>query len=200
MRFPNRLINSSLPTFAAAIVLLSLGCSINVKKNAEGEDKNVDIQTPLGGIHVSENADVRDTGLTVYPGAKEKEKDNEHDSKKANVNISGPGFGVKVVALEYVSSDSTQKLVDYYKNDLEKYGQVLECHTSKHSADIHEKSEGSDKTGNDPVRCDSTDSGKTVELKVGTNNNQHIVAVEPDGSGSSFALVYIRTHGKDGTI
>jgi hypothetical protein len=40
-----------------------------------------------------------------------------------------------------------------------------------------------------------------VELKVGTEDNQHIVAVKPDGKGSRFALVYVRTHaGKDDTI
>ena len=201
MRFPNRLITNSLPCFAIAVVLLSLpACSVNVKKNAEGEDKKVDIDTPFGGIHVSENADVKDTGLTVYPGAQEKPKDNEHDSKKANVNISGPGFGVKVVALEYLSSDSPQKLVEYYKNDLRKFGPVLECHTNQHSADIHARSEGSEDKGDQPVTCDQNDSGKTVELKVGTRNNQHIVAIEPEGAGSKFALVYVRTHGKDGTI
>jgi len=39
-----------------------------------------------------------------------------------------------------------------------------------------------------------------VELKVGTEDNQHIVAVEPQGKGSSFALVYVQTHGKEGMI
>jgi hypothetical protein len=43
-------------------------------------------------------------------------------------------------------------------------------------------------------------SGINVELKVGTKENQHIVAVEPDGRGSSFSLVYVRTHGKDADI
>ena len=30
------------------------------------------------------------------------------------------------------------------------------------------------------------------ELKVGTENNQRIVAVKPSGSGSEFVLVYVR--------
>ena len=29
---------------------------------------------------------------------------------------------------------------------------------------------------------------------------QHIVAVEQEGKGSSFSLVYVRTHGKDAEI
>jgi hypothetical protein len=43
-------------------------------------------------------------------------------------------------------------------------------------------------------------SGSTVELKVGTKENQHIVSVEPEGKGTSFSLVYVRTHGKDAEI
>jgi hypothetical protein len=36
-------------------------------------------------------------------------------------------------------------------------------------------------------------------LKVGTKSNQHIVSVKPNGKGTDFALVYVRTRGK-GTI
>jgi len=49
------------------------------------------------------------------------------------------------------------------------------------------------------LTCDSNN-GNNIELKVGTKDNQHIVAVEPDGKGSSFSLVCVRTHGKDADI
>ena len=42
--------------------------------------------------------------------------------------------------------------------------------------------------------------GNKIELKVGTKENQHIVAVEPQGNGSNFSLVFVRTHGKDAEI
>ena len=202
MLIPSSRSTSSVFAAVALAVLLSLpACSVNVKKGAEGEDKKVDIETPLGGIHVSTNADARDTGLAVYPGAKPKQKDSSNDSKSANVNISGPGFGVKVVALEYVSNDPPQKLIDFYKDQLKKYGSVLECRTNRHSDDERANpDQGGSKTDSKPVTCDKDNSGKTVELKVGTEDNQHIVAVEPEGNGSSFALVYVRTHGKDGMI
>ena len=50
------------------------------------------------------------------------------------------------------------------------------------------------------VRCEGSDSGNVVELKVGTEGNQHMVSVEPEGKGSDFALVYVMTRGKEGTI
>jgi hypothetical protein len=59
----------------AAVLALLTGCSVNVKKEANGQDKQVDINTLLGGIHVSKDADVADIGLDVYPGAHIKEKD-----------------------------------------------------------------------------------------------------------------------------
>ena len=185
---------------AIALVLLP-ACSINVKKNEDGEDKKVDVETPVGGIHVSKDADVRDVGLAVYPGARKKQKDLSGDEKSANVNISGPGFGVKVVAVEYLSDDSPDKLVAYYRDQLKKYGSVLECHTSKHGGDVEvNKMSHQDRKESRKLTCDNDDSGKTVELKVGTEDNQHIVAVEPQGKGSSFALVYVQTHGKEGMI
>jgi len=202
MNLQFRATSALLAAIALSAVLLLPACSVNVKKNAQGDEKKVDIETPLGGIHVNEGVDARDTGLPVYPGAKPKEKDSSHDSKSANVNISGFGFGLKVVAIEYVSDDPPQKLVAYYKDQLKKYGNVLECHTGKHSADHGDlpDDEHHNKSQSRQLACEKNDGGTTVELKVGTEDNQHIVAVEPNGKGSNFALVYVRTRGKDDMI
>ncbi len=182
--------------FATVASLLLPACSVNVKKEQNGEDKQVDINTPVGGIHVSKGANVADVGLAVYPGARLKQDDSDGNDKSANVNISSFGYGIKVVALEYQSDDSPAKLVAYYKDELKKYGKVLECHTSHF--DVNPDIKGSDH-GSHELTCEGT-SGRNVELKVGTKENQHIVAVEPDGKGSSFSLVYVRTHGKDADI
>src|SRR5579863_35328 len=78
--------------FAVIATLLWTACSVNVKKEKNGDDKQVDIQTPVGGIHVSKDADPADAGLAVYPGAHLKPKDASGDDKSANVNLSGFGF------------------------------------------------------------------------------------------------------------
>jgi hypothetical protein len=182
----------------AAFALVT-GCSVNVKKESNGQDKQVDINTLVGGIHVSKQADVADTGLTVYPGARVKEKDSDGSDKSANVNISGVGFGIKVVALEYESDDAPAKVLAFYKDQLRKYGSVLECHTSGHfNVDTNMGSHGSKNDSNE-LTCDGTH-GDNIELKVGKKDDQHIVAVEHSGKGSSFSLVYVRTHGKDADI
>jgi hypothetical protein len=186
----------ALVSAVVAAVLLASACSINVKKEKDGNDKQVDINTPVGGIHVSKDVNPQEVGIAVYPGARIKVKDSSGDDKSANVNISGFGYGLRVLALEYESDDSPAKIVDYYKNQLTKYGDVLICHTThlNVNTDIKANDEHSRQ-----LTCEGS-TGVNVELKVGTRDNQHIVAVEPEGKGSSFSLVYVRTHGKDADI
>jgi hypothetical protein len=188
---------TALGALFAAILWLP-ACSVNVKKEANGQDKQVDVKTLLGGIHVSKQADVSDVGLAVYPGARLKPENSDGDDKSANVNISGFGYGIKVIAVEYESDDAPAKILSFYRDQLKKYGSVLECHTSSRHLDMKMGSHGS-RDGSNELTCEG-DSGKDVELKVGKKDDQHIVAVEPDGKGSSFSLVYVRTHGKDAEI
>jgi len=181
--------------FAVLIAVLTLSaCDVNVKKNEQGEDKNVDIKTPFGQIHVDQGADVKDTGLPVYAGARSKPKNgNDNDENNANVNISTGAFGIKVVALEYESDDPPAKLVAYYKDQLKKYGNVLECHTTGHNYSYNRDS------NSDELKCEG-DTGKDIELKVGTKNNQHIVSIKPRDKGTDFGLVYVHIRGKEDTI
>ena len=181
-----------------AALLGVAACSVNVKKEDNGQDKQVDVKTLLGNVHVSKKADVSDIGLAVYPGARLREKDSDGSDKSANVNISGFGFGIKVIALEYESDDTPATVLSFYKDQLKKYGNVLECRTSDLNLDMKMGSHGSN-NGSNELTCEG-DSGKNVELKVGKKDDQHIVAVKPEGKGSTFSLVYVRTHGKDADI
>ncbi len=191
--------------FAFVVLAASLGsllllpaCSVNVQKESNGQDKQVDIKTLLGGVHVSKEADVAETGLAVYPGARLKEKGSDGSDKSANVNISGFGYGIKVVAVSYETDDGSAKVLSFYRDQLKKYGNVLECHTSRGNWSVNMGSHGS-KNSSSELTCDGS-GGNEIELKVGKQDDQHIVAVEPEGKGSSFSLVYVRTHGKDSDI
>ena len=197
---------SSLLILTAAVAFSALvlpGCNVNVKKGSEGQDKKVDIETPIGGLHVSKAANVRDTGLPVYPGArmKEKDQDDDGDSNSANVNISSSLFGLRVVAVEYLSNDSPEKLIAYYTDQLKKYGSVLECHTNKNHAGATMDS-SDDSSPAKQLKCEGDNGGKIVELKVGTRQSQHIVSIRPadSGKGSDFGLVYVQVRGGKDTI
>jgi hypothetical protein len=203
MRIPTRLNgNSRLAIIVVFGALLALpACDVNVKKDSEGKEKNVDIETPVGGLHVTKEADVRDIGLPVYPGARRKERSDDNNTNSAHVNISTSLFGIKVVAIEYLSDDPPEKLVAYYKDQLKKYGNVLECHTNDRHPGTNMN--GVDTSGDSKkLKCEDDQNGKTVELKVGTEQNQHIVSIKPsdDGKGSDFGLVYIQMRGGKDTI
>lgn len=172
---------------SASLLLLASACT--VQKQGEGQNKNVKIETPVGGLKVdTAGVNPSDVGLAIYPGARpKKEHGGEHSS--ANVNISSSLFGVKVVALSFVSDDPPEKLIDFYKKELGKYGEVLECKNGTH--EVGDQLKCNDKPGHDPDK---------LELVVGTKESQHIVSVKPEGKGAQFALVYVQTRGKEGML
>jgi hypothetical protein len=187
-------------SFVALMAALSAlpACSINANDKGTDGEKHVDIKSPVGDLHVSEQADIRDAGLTMYPGAKPAPKDGSDDKKSANVNLSIPGFSLKVVAAEFISDDAPDKIVAYYDKELRKYGKPIQCHGGWNGA--HANYEGKEETSK-PVSCGNETKGDAVELKVGTEGNQHIVSVKPDSHGTRFALVYVRLHtGSDNSI
>jgi len=191
----------------ASAMLIALGaCNIHVDKDDKGGDKRVDITTPMGNLKVrNDNVEAKDTGLAVYPGAAIKPK-NGHDDNKANVNIDTPFFGVKVVALTYTSQDDFSKVLDWYRGQMKGFGRYVECKGPSHDnkGGPHHKDDLSK-----PVECDSevgvnnegstanviAADGKSIELKTGTNGNQHIVSVKPVDRGTEFSLVYVRVRG-----
>ena len=187
---------------ALAVLVALPACKINVQKSDSGQDKKVDIETPLGGIHVNKDANARDTGLPVYPGAREKDTGKDGEEKSANVNISTGFFGVKVVAIEFLSDDPPEKVTSFYKDQLKKYGTILECHTTDRHQDSGDVDvnlgKDHDKKDSQKLTCEH-DSGTTIELKVGTKDNQHLVSISPQdkGKGTDFALVFVQTHGGD---
>lgn len=176
-----------------AMLLVLPACSVNVQKDKNGQDKKVDIRTPVGNIKVDNTADARDTGLPLYPGARPQEKESDGDNKNANVNLSFGEYGLKVIAAEYESDDAPEKLIAFYQAQLKKYGRVLECHVHRHGGhfDIHDRHDSGS-----ALACEDS-GGSTVELKVGTKENQRIVSIEPKDKGCSFALVRVETHDED---
>ena len=181
--------------FAGLCVLPA--CSIHTNDNNKNGEKNVDIKSPVGDLHVSDQADIRDVGLTLYPGAQPAPKEDS-DKENANVNLSVPGFTLKVAAAEFISDDAPDKIIAYYDKELQKYGKPIQCRGAwKMNFNVSVTPANASK----PVWCDVSGSGDAVELKVGTEGNQHVVAFKPRARGSRFALIYIRVHtGKDDTI
>jgi hypothetical protein len=187
-----------------AIACLVVTAMFAQESDSTSRDKSLDIRSSVGDLHVGGDADARKAGLPLYPGARLK-ADNGNDDK-VNLGILTDAFGIKLVIAKYDSDDAPAKVIDYYRDKLGKYGKVLECHSRKHGGDVdvhnddHDDDKESQRSG--PVKCEGDNSGPVTELKVGTEDNQHVVAVEPrePSKGSTFAIVYVHTRGKRGEI
>ena len=192
--------NSKKLLFAMASILsvvLVVGCSIHANKSGEGSEskKDVDIRTPFGSVTVHEggSADTKDLGLPAYPAARVRKRSGDHDSN-ANVDVSSSMAGVKVVVREFETDDSPDKVLTFYQKPMEKFGKVIQCSGGSDFTFHHHKRK------DDPVSCDGVGHEYDKEIKVGTENNQHVVAVKPNGKGSQFTLVYVRVWDNKDTI
>ena len=186
-----------LRTTPAILCLLALaGCSITTHDKGNGKKDDVDIKTPFGSLSVKENAsDVKDTGLSPYPGARVAKGDDDDSHHSANVNISSSLFGLKVVAINYQSDDPSDKVLSFYRKDMGKYGKVVDC-TGGINMNFHHHEKDAE------VSCDDrggSDHNYKEELKVGTDNNQRVVAIKPRNNGTEFTLVYVRAWGGNDT-
>lgn len=183
-------------TFAFLAITLLAGCSVSTHDDKGKGGKDVDIRTPLGSLSVHKGpVDPKETGLAAYPGAQPKVS-NDDDDSSANVNISSSLFGMKLAVLKYESSDPPDKVLGFYRKEMSRYGKVVDC-TGGFNMSFHRHEKDSEVTCSDDGR--SHESYKQ-ELKVGTENNQRIVAVKPSGKGTEFVMVYVRAHDEKDTM
>ncbi len=171
------------------------GCRIHTEKGANGEDKNVQIDTPFGGIHVNtDQTTAADLGLPVYPGATAVKGNGDH--KSADVHLGFGEWELRVRAVSYQTSDSEEKVTAFYKKALGRYGDVITCQGNSPVGTPAITSEGlscADDKGSSNVKIDRDDYGtgkNSLELKAGSKRHQHVVGFEnPKDSQTRFALV-----------
>jgi hypothetical protein len=169
--------------------LLMSGCRIENDKH--GDADNVKIATPFGGMTVKTNdsAVIDGLGLPVYPGAELVKKKDKNDGA-ADINMSFGSFTLRVKAASYKSNDSPDLVTAFYRKALGRYGDVIECQNDRPVSSQTKTAEGltcADDQKNH-IKVDNDVSGK-MELKAGSKQHQHIVGIDPDGSGTKIGLV-----------
>jgi len=171
------------------------GCRIHVDKDANGEEKNVRVDTPFGGVHVNtDQTTAADLGLPVYPGSQLAKGDDEHQS--ADVHVGFGEWDVRVQAVSYETPDKKDQVVAFYKNALGRYGDVLTCQDNAPVGMPTQTREGLTCADDEHhhhvnVNTGGYKSGNGgLELKAGSERHQHIVGFEsPVNSQTRFALV-----------
>lgn len=176
------------------VLLAAAGCHVEVDKGHNGEDKNVKIDTPLGGLHVrSDQTAAADLGLPVYPGA-QIAPDHEGD-KSADVHLGFGQWQLRVKVVTYQTPDAHDKVLAFYRNALGRFGDVVECQGDKPVGSPSITSEGltcSEDRGNANIRVSGVSQGDDLTLRAGSKRHQHIFAIKSGGDGTMFALVELQ--------
>lgn len=178
----------------AASLFTVAGCHVQVDKDKNGEDKNVKVDTPLGGLHVRANqTTATDLGLPEYPGASIA-PDHEGD-KSADVHMGFGKFQMRIRVVTYVSADDQQKVLAFYKSAMGRFGDVIQCDGDHPVGSPAITSEGLSCREDNHVHVNvdgnyhGADDDTGLSIRAGSKHHQHILAFKTVSQGTKFSLV-----------
>jgi hypothetical protein len=144
-------------------------------------------------LHANKNARATEIGLPAYPGATLAiEKDNDNS---ADLGFTFGDTHFRIMIAKYVTSDSPDQVLAFYRKPLSRYGEVLEC--------SHDKPVGDLTVARSGLTCsEQKDGGLTVsdhevstsghELRAGTPHQFRIVSIdEAHPQSTRFWLLFI---------
>ena len=162
-------------------VLLLVSSAVSAQSSGEGFE-----------LHANGKVTATDVGLPVYPGSKLVKADSD---SAVDMGFTFGDTHFRLVAANYLSSDSPSQILDFYRKPLARYGDVLECD--------HGKPVGALKVARSGLTCSTqskdhvtvqgnVDSSNDHELRAGTPEKIHIVGIgEKQSAGLHFGLVYV---------
>jgi hypothetical protein len=175
--------------FVVLLAALPLAAQDNKDSNAQqSSNDNNSI-----GFNLGKNASAKDVGLPIYPGAR-RHKEDSNDSSALNMGLWGGSTGFKLFVLKMDTTDAPEKVATFYRKALAKYGPVLDCSAASAATAANPDGEKNSKK----LTCeDEKPKPNEVSLKAGTKERQHAVGIAPNGTGTTFQLVYVETKGTD---
>jgi hypothetical protein len=161
----------------AAMVLSSAGGT------SLAQNSGVDL-----ALHANSNASAVKIGLPAYPGAAfYKGADND---SAADLGLTFNDFHFSMMVANYVTSDSPEKVLSFYRKPLSRYGEVLECNQGTPV--------GALKVTRSGLTCGQTqgngnaNSSNGHELRAGSPKQFRIVGIDDSHPGDTrFGLVYL---------
>jgi hypothetical protein len=170
-------------SFAAHVIILmvavfSFGIGSCVAQNSGME------------LHANGNATASDIGLPAYPGST-LYKDKDNDAVDMGFTFGESHF--RLMAASYLTVDSPEQVLAFYRKPLSHYGEVLECNDGKPVGSLTVTRSGltcSDEKGGN-VQVNGHDS-KDHELRAGTPQKFRIVGIDKSQTKAThFGLVYV---------
>jgi hypothetical protein len=159
---------------AAGLTVLA-ACSAHSDK----QDSKLEVRTPMGEMTAKVSDKTVDVDLPVYPGARPIVETG--GSNRAQAGVSAPFLHLKIAASKFETGEPPEKVLDFYRKELARYGTIDEGHGKNSYTKIQgfTWSATSDQTS----------------LAAGQGGSQHVVMVQPAGKGSKFAILYIHAGG-----
>jgi hypothetical protein len=163
-----------------AIVLMA-AVSFAVPCFAQNSDFNL-------SVHANSHATAKDIGLPPYPGAtpfKDKDSDSSADLGFA---LNSVHFNLQMAS--FVTKDSREQVLEFYRKALAKYGEVLECNHGKPVGSLTVTKSGLTCGDHEGGRMTATGSDSDYELRAGRPEQFRIVAVDStEPEKTKFGLV-----------
>jgi hypothetical protein len=172
------------PIFAAipAVLLLS-AVSFAVPSFGQNSDFNLN-------VHANSHVTAKDIGLPAYPGATPfKDKDSDSSSADLGFLLNSVHFSVK--AASFVTPDSPEHVLEFYRKPMAKFGEVLECNHGKPVGSLTVTKSGltCGDTKGEHMSFNGSDSN-SHELRAGAPGQFWIVGVDGVEDGKTkFGLV-----------
>jgi hypothetical protein len=145
-------------------------------------------------LHANSHATAKDIGLPLYPGAAPW-KDSDKDSSAANLGFGLNSFHFGLLVAEFSTTDSSSRVLDFYRKPLSHYGEVLECDKGKPVDALTVTKSGLTCSGskNGGVTINGNgDSSNDHELRAGTPLRYRVVGISETKDGKTkFGLVYL---------
>jgi hypothetical protein len=150
------------------------------------------------GLTVDTDPSARSVGLPIMPGAMRRlEKNGDKEGSGVNFSAWAGVFGLKIVVLQLSSQETPSNVADYYRRELGRYGDVIDC--SANASNPGPKKAARDKDGNRLTLDCSKDGGSSSDgeyvLKAGTPKNFRLVNVDPKNGQTNINLVRIEARG-----
>jgi hypothetical protein len=179
----------------STLLLLALLAGCHVSNNENGKNGDVDLRSPFGSLHVktNDNVDTSAIGLSIYPGStvwKSDDADEKNRNKdSADINLSFGDFHIGVKAAALRSTDSADKILGFYRKDMSRYGDVIECKGDTVIGTPTRTSQG--------LTCDSNahhegvrvDVGDEIELRAGSESHMHIASVRSKDGAEKIGII-----------
>jgi hypothetical protein len=176
---------------ATAMLTSFIACRIQTNNGENGKDKNVKIETPFGGVHVStDQTAAADIGLPTYPGAQLFHKKDDSDNS-ADVHLGFGKWQLRVKVAEYTTSDPEEKVAAFYKKALGRYGDVITCRGENTVGTPEKTREGlTCKADGRNSNINLNKSDDNLALKAGSPTHQHVVGIrDSENNQTRFTLI-----------